>query len=329
MNTAVFSTKPYDRSSLEAASELRHQLRFFENRLRPETAKLAEDCPAICAFVNDDLSAETLAALAQQGVRWIAMRCAGFNNVDLPAAAAAGIRLARVPAYSPHAVAEHALALLLALNRRIHKAYQRVKEGNFTLHGLMGFDLHGKTIGVIGTGKIGEIFIQLLSGFGCRVLAHDPFENEAVKALGAEYVPLATLLDQSDVLSLHCPLLPQTHHLIDHQALEQVKPGLILLNTSRGALVDAQALIEALKSGKLGGVALDVYEEEAGLFFEDHSHHVITDDVLMRLTTFPNVLITSHQAFLTEEALRNIAETTVHNLDQFEQGGPLDHEVSG
>ncbi|MDX1565950.1 MAG: 2-hydroxyacid dehydrogenase [Phycisphaeraceae bacterium] len=321
MRVAVFSTKPYDRRFLEAAARDRSiEFHYFEPRLNQDTAALAEGCTAVCVFVNDVLDETALEALADRGVRFIALRCAGYNNVDLKAAGRLGFSIARVPAYSPHAVAEHTLALILTLNRKIHKAYNRVREGNFAIEGLLGFDLNGKTAGVVGTGRIGTIAAKLLRGFGCRVLAHDVEPKEACRSLGVEYVELWELFSQSDLVTLHCPLTPQTRHMVSAESIEQMKRGAMLINTSRGALVDTRAMIAGLKSGRLGSVALDVYEEEADYFFEDFSGGMILDDVLARLMTFPNVLITSHQAFFTREAMRNIAETTVGNLCGWDSG---------
>lgn len=323
----VFSTRPYERASLEAAPDAaRLAFTFLEARLDATTAPLARGASAVSAFVNDRLDAAALATLGGLGVRLVALRCAGFNQVDLAAARAAGIAVARVPAYSPHAVAEHALALVLALNRRLHRALPRVREGNFSLDGLVGFDLVGKTVGVVGTGTIGRVFAKAMLGLGCRVLAHDPFPAEALRAAGVAYVPLDTLLAESDVVSLHCPLTPATRRLIDARALALMKPRAVLVNTGRGALVDTRALIDALKARRLGGLALDVYEEEEHLFFEDRSAQVIEDDVFMRLLTFPNVVVTAHQAFLTEEALAAIAATTVANVTGFFGEGPC-HRV--
>lgn len=329
MKVVVFSTKSYDRRFLEAANERHgHELVFLEARLDADTAPLAQDCRVICAFVNDCLDADVIARLAAQGTELIALRCSGFNNVDLSAAAEHGIRLCRVPAYSPHAVAEHAMALLMTLNRQIHRAYNRVRESNFAIDGLLGFDLHGKTAGVIGTGRIGAIMCRLLHGFGCEVLAYDMRPNPECEQLGVRYVELAELFRQADVISLHCPLTPESHHLIDHDSLAQMKRGVVLLNTSRGPLVDSQAVIAGLKSGQIGGMALDVYEEEADVFFEDLSNKVLQDDTLARLLTFPNVLITSHQAFFTREAMEKIAETTLANIADFAQGELIgDNEV--
>jgi D-lactate dehydrogenase len=326
---AVFSTKPYDRRSLEQANAGHgHDLMFLEPRLAPETAGLAAGFPAVCAFVNDDLGPKVLDALASGGTELIALRSAGFNNVDVHRATELGITVARVPAYSPHAVAEHAVALILALNRRIHRAYARVREGNFALEGLMGFDLHGRPVAIVGTGKIGTAFARIMAGFGCRLLGVDPFPNDECRGLGVEYVELERALAESDVIALHTPLTPETHHLIDDRALRQMKPGAMLINTSRGAIVDTAAAIEALKDGRLGYLGIDVYEEEGDLFFEDLSDEVIRDDVFMRLLTFPNVLVTAHQAFFTREALSAIAATTVDNLTAFEEGGAPRHPVS-
>lgn len=305
-----------------------HELSFFDVRLTPETVALAEEFPAICAFVNDMLNEEVLRALAAHGTRLLALRSAGFNHVDLPVADELGFTVLRVPAYSPHAVAEHTVALMLSLNRKIHRSFARVREGNFALDGLLGFDMYGRTAGIIGTGKIGACVASILKGLGCRLLAYDPYPNPECEALGAIYVPLEQLLAESDIVTLHCPLMPATHHLIDGRALELMKPGVMLINTSRGGLIDTQAVIEALKSGQVGYLGLDVYEEEADLFFEDLSDRVIMDDVFTRLLTFPNVLITGHQAFFTENALRGIAETTINNITAFEHGEPLTNRVT-
>jgi D-lactate dehydrogenase len=328
MRVAVFSTKPYDRAFLEAANAGRHVLTFLEPRLSAESAPLAAGYGAVCAFVNDTLDAGTIAALARGGTRLIALRCAGFNNVDLAAADEAGICVARVPAYSPYAVAEHTVALMLSLNRKIHRAYARVREGNFALDGLLGFDMHGRTVGIVGTGKIGERVACILNGFGCRLLAYDPFENPAVTALGARYVSLPELFSASDIVTLHCPLTPETQHIINAEALEQMKDGVMIINTSRGALVNTRAVIRALKSGKIGYLGLDVYEEEGPLFFEDRSTRIMQDDIFSRLQTFPNVVITGHQAFFTREALANIAETTIANITAFESGEGTLHAVA-
>lgn len=328
MRIAFFNTKPYDRTFFTAANQPpRHEILFIENPLNTETVSLAAGSDAVCAFVNDDLSAPVLELLHVQKIRLIAMRCAGTNNVDLTTAHRLGLTVVRVPAYSPHAVAEHTTALLLALLRKIHKAYNRVRDGNFALDGLLGRDLHGLTVGVIGTGQIGAIFARIMHGFGCPILAHDLRENPHTLALGARYLPLPDLLAQSDIISLHCPLLPSTYHLINAQSIAAMKPRTLLINTSRGGLIDAEAVIAAIKSGHLGGLALDVYEEEGPLFFEDKSQTIIQDDVFSRLLTFPNVIITGHQAFFTEEALRAIAHTTLTNLDQEAAGQICPHRV--
>lgn len=329
MRVAIYSTRPNDREFLARANAGgRHDLVFLEARLDGSTVALAAGAQAVCVFVNDRLDAAVLQALHAGGVRLVALRCAGFNNVDLSAAAALGIAVGRVPEYSPHAVAEHTAALVLTLNRKIHRAYNRVREGNFALEGLLGFDLHGRTVGLIGTGRIGACFARIMAGFGCQVLASAPEVNPDCTALGVRYVELAELLARSDIVSLHCPLTPQTHHLIDAAALAQMKPGAMLVNTSRGAVVDTAALIAALKSGQLGSLGLDVYEEEADLFFRDLSDEVLHDDLFARLLTFPNVVITGHQAFFTADALAAIAATTLGNLDSFEASGRALHPVS-
>jgi len=329
MRLTVFSTKSYDEAFLEGANAARgHSLAFLEARLSRETAALAEGSAAVCAFVNDCLDAEVLKQLHAGGSRLIALRCAGFNNVDIEAAAELGLTVARVPAYSPYAVAEHAVGLILTLNRKLNRAYNRVREGNFSLDGLLGFDLHGRTVGVVGTGKIGAAAARILNGFGCRVLAYDPFPDAELQALGVRYASLESLYAEADILTLHCPLTPETHHLIDAAALERMKRGLMLINTSRGALVDTRAIIDALKSGQVGYLGLDVYEEEANLFFEDLSQILIQDDLFTRLLTFPNVVITGHQGFFTHEALTNIAETTLANVTAFETGHGELHAVT-
>ena len=327
MRIAVFSAKAYDEKYLTLANAGTHELVFFETRLSAETAQLAAASDAVCAFVNDDLGAAVISALAELGVRMIALRSAGFNHVDLAAADAAGIAIGRVPAYSPYAVAEHTVAMILALNRHIHRAYNRVRDGNFALDGLLGFDLHGKTVGIVGTGTIGEVVARILNGFGCTLVAHDPMENPACVALGVRYVGLDELLGLSDVITLQCPLTPQTHHMIDAAALAKMKRGVMLINTSRGAVVDTKALIGGLKDGTIGSLGLDVYEEEGDLFFEDLSQKFIPDDVFARLLTFPNVLITGHQAFFTAEALTAIAETTIANVSAFARDGRPLHPV--
>lgn len=284
--------------------------------------------PAVCVFVHDLVSRRVLEEMKKGEGRLVALRCAGFNNVDLKAAAELGITVARVPAYSPYAVAEHAAGLIMTLNRKFHRAYNRVREGNFSLDGLMGFDLHGKTVGVIGTGKIGECFINIMKGFGCEVIAHDPFENEKLKSAGLRYVTLEELFAASDIISLHCPLTPDTKHMIGRESIAQMKKGVMLINTSRGALVDAAAAVEEVISGKIGSLGLDVYEEEEGVFYEDLSSTVIADDVLARLLSFPNVVVTSHQAFFTEEAMLNIAQATIGNITEFANTGQCANEIA-
>lgn len=329
MRVAVFSTKSYDRAFLEAANQrYGHELVFLEAPLVEATAPLAAGFPAVCVFVNDRLNAAVLQAIRPLGTRLLALRAAGFNNVDLPAARDLGITVVRVPAYAPHAVAEHTIALILALDRKIYRAQARVREGNFSLEGLLGFDLHERTVGVIGTGRIGAIVVRILArGFGCRVLAHDPYPNPQCAADGGEYVGLEELFRASDIVTLHCPLTPETYHLVDAKTIGLMKDGVMLINTSRGALVNTPVVIEAVKEGKIGHLGLDVYEEEAHLFFRDLSDRVIQDDVFARLLTLPNVVITGHQAFFTRRALEAIAETTLGNIAAYERGGPLPNEV--
>jgi D-lactate dehydrogenase len=325
---AVFSARGYDRRFLDEANADRgHELTYFETRLAANTAALADGFDAVCPFVNDRVDADTIRQLAAGGTRLLTLRSAGFNHVDLAAAEEHGLTVARVPGYSPYAVAEHTVALMLAVQRRLHRAYNRVREGNFSLEGLLGFDLRNKRVGIIGTGRIGQIVARILRGFGCSLRAYDPIRNDEVRDYGVRYVDLDTLLSECDVITLHCPLTPATHHLIDEEALRKVKPGVMLVNTSRGALIDTRAVIDALKDGRIGHLALDVYEEEGDLFFEDLSDQVIQDDVFSRLLTFPNVLITAHQAFFTEEALRNIAETTLDNATAFAEGRTSGNEV--
>lgn len=331
MRIAVFSTKEYDRVSLDeanAALDVPHDLHHLEARLTPATAAVARAHDAVCAFVNDDLSADTLATLADGGVTTLLLRSAGFNHVDLPAAAAHGMTVHRVPAYSPYAVAEHTVALMLAVERRLHRAYNRVRDGNFALDGLMGFDLRNRRVGIVGTGAIGAIVARILRGFGCSLRAHDPYPTDAVRDLGVRYEALDTLFAECDVITLHCPLTPATHHVVDAAAIARMRDGVMLVNTSRGALVDTAAVIDGLKSGRIGNLALDVYEEEADLFFEDLSAQVIHDDVFARLLTFPNVLVTAHQGFFTREAVHNIAATTLGNATAAEAGRASGNEVS-
>ena len=328
MRVAVFSTKSYDKAYLDAANTGQHQLVYLESRLDVATAFAVAGAEAVSVFVNDVVDAEVIAMLAKQGVKLIALRCAGFNNVDLEAARLHGIIVARVPEYSPHSVAEHAVALMLSLNRKIHRASARVREANFSLDGLLGFDMYGKTVGVVGTGKIGLCVTKIMAGFGCKVLAFDPTPNQQCIDAGARYVTLPELLSGSDVISLHCPLTPDTHHLIDAQAIEMMKPGVMLINISRGAVIDTRAIILGLKSGVIGSLGLDVYEEEENLFFRDLSSTVIHDDVFARLLTFPNVVITGHQAFFTHEAVTEIANTTIANISAYEKTGNALHPVS-
>lgn len=331
MKVAVFSSKSYDREFLAAANEAtgaRHDLRFLEPRLGPDTVALGHGADAICAFVNDSADRQVLASLQSGGTSLLALRCAGFNNVDLAAAHELGIEVARVPAYSPDAVAEHTVALILALTRKIHRAYARVREGNFALDGLLGFDLCGRTVGIIGTGEIGLRVARIMRGFGCDVIAADPCPNQKLVELGGRYAELADVIAGSDILTLHCPLTPQTHHIIDGRAIEAMKAGVMLINTGRGALVETRALIAGLKRGRIGHVGLDVYEEESDLFFENLSGQIIQDDIFARLLTFPNVLITGHQGFFTAEALTAIARTTIANLSAFEDTGKPVHPVS-
>jgi len=325
MITAVYDTKPYDREWLQREGQGSGiEWRFWEFRLTAQTAPMANGAAAVCVFVNDQVDRQCLRALVDAGVKWVVLRCTGHNNVDVEAARELGIMVTRVPAYSPYAVAEHAVALLLTLNRKIHRAYNRVRDLNFSLNGLVGFDLHGKTAGIVGTGRIGRVTAGILRGFGMRVLAYDPFPAaDWASQAGVTYTDATSLMRESDVISLHVPLTPQTRHIVGAQTLALMKSDAILINVSRGALIDTTALIEALKAGRLGGVGLDVYEEEEGIFFEDLSGQVLQDDELARLLTFPNVLITSHQAFLTREALGDIARTTVANLRALAQGGPL------
>lgn len=324
MRIILFSNQTYDRDSFLAANHGHgFELHFQQAQLRLDTVALAMGFEVVCPFVNDDLSLPVLEHLAAGGTKLIALRSAGYNHVDLAAAHALGLSVVRVPAYSPYAVAEHGVGLVLALCRHLHRAYNRTREGDFSLHGLTGFDLHGRTVGVIGSGQIGEVFARIMSGFGCHILAYDPYPNRAIEALGGRFVELDELLAQSDIISLHCPLNEATKHLINAQSLARMKRGSMLINTGRGALVDTPALIEALKSGQLGYLGLDVYEEEADIFFADRSDQPLQDDVLARLLTFPNVIITAHQAFLTREALAGIAQTTLSNIAAWQAGRPV------
>lgn len=319
---AFFDAKPYDREWFDKINT-KFEIRYFEGRLRPENVKLAEGCRAVCAFVNDEINAKTVNALVDLKVEVILMRCAGYNNVAL-SAAEGKIKVLRVPVYSPYAVAEHTMGLILALNRKIPRAYIRTRDFNFSLVGLTGFDLHGKTAGVIGTGRIGRVFIDICKGFGMKVIAFDP---HPVEIEGVEYVSKDELFKQSDIISLHCPLTRETRYIIDEEALSLMKKSALIVNTSRGQLIDTEALLSALNEKRIGGAALDVYEEEGGLFFEDNSDKIVTDEVISMLVSRPNVIITSHQAFLTDEALRNIAEVTLKNFDDYVHGRELKNEV--
>lgn len=319
---AFFDAKPYDKEWFDKINK-KYEIVYYESRLRPESARLAEGCTAVCAFVNDVINAKTIDALVGLGVKVLLMRCAGFNNIAL-AAAKGKLKILRVPAYSPYAVAEHAMGMILALNRKIPRAYIRTRDFNFSLVGLTGFDLHGKTAGIIGTGKIGRAFMDICKGFGMNVLAHDPHPAEIE---GVKYVDTDELFRESDIISLHCPLTRETRYIIDDNAIGLMKKSALIVNTSRGQLIDSEALLSALNEKRIGGAALDVYEEESGLFFEDNSDKIVTDEVLSLLVSRPNVLITSHQAFLTEEALRGIAEVTLHNFDDYLSGKELKNEV--
>ncbi|MDD6703340.1 MAG: 2-hydroxyacid dehydrogenase [Clostridiaceae bacterium] len=323
MTISFYDTKPYDKKYFNIINEqYGFTINYFETKLSARTAKLAEGSDAVCAFVNDDVSAPTIDALNKLGIKIIAMRCAGYNNVDIRYAQDK-IPVVRVPAYSPHAVAEHAMALLLTLNRRIHKAFLRTRDFNFSLNGLTGFDLYGKTVGVVGTGKIGSAFIDICRGYGMKVLAYDVFPNLD----GVEYVDMETLLKRSDLISLHCPLTPSTRHIINAKSIDKMKKGVFIVNTSRGALIDSEALLYGLLNEKLGGACLDVYEEESDLFYEDNSATIVKDDILSRLICLPNVIVTSHQGFLTGEALTNIASTTLENISEFFADGSLDNQI--
>ncbi|MDJ0728566.1 MAG: 2-hydroxyacid dehydrogenase [Crocosphaera sp.] len=331
MKVAVFSTRSYDRQFLELANQAAasaHDLEYFETQLNKKTASLANGFPCVCIFVNDIADETNLKILAEQGTKLIALRCAGYNMIDMQAASQLGLKVVRVPAYSPYAVAEHAVGLILMLNRKLNKAYNRVRDDNFTLDGLLGFDLHESTVGVIGTGKIGTIFAQIMQGFGCHLLGYDVYTNEHFTAIaGAKYVDLPELLAKSDIISLHCPLLPSTHNLINQETIKQMKQGVMLINTSRGQLVDTRAVIDGIKTGKIGYVGLDVYEEEEELFFQDYSDGIIQDETFQLLQSFQNVVITAHQAFFTKDALTAIAQTTIANISSWEQGNELTNEV--
>lgn len=329
MKIAVFNTRKYDRQFFDQANlKHNHELVYLEPHLEQTTTPLAAGFPGVCIFVNDTADAKTLETLASNGTKYLLLRCTGFNQVDLKVAAELGIQVARVPSYSPYSVAEHAVGLVLTLNRKIHKAYNRVRDDNFALDGLMGFDLHGRTVGVIGTGKIGMIFAQIMHGFGCQLLGYDAYPNSNFEAIGAaQYVELPELLENADIISLHCPLLPTTEHIINADAINQMKPGITLINTSRGKLIDTRAVIEGIKVGKIGYLGIDVYEQEDNLFFEDLSGTIIQDDVFQLLQSFSNVVITAHQAFFTRDAVTTIAETTLANADCFERGQECPNEL--
>lgn len=330
MKVAIFSAKKYDRELLDAANQQHdHELVYFDSRLETDTVALASGFPAVCVFVNDDVNAAVLETLAANGTRLVATRSTGFNHIDLKAATARGIKVVRVVDYSPYSVAEFAVGLLLALNRKIHRAYNRTRDGNFELDGLLGVDLHGKCVAVLGTGKIGRVFARIMRGFGCHVLGYDKFRNAEFEALGGRYVEPQEIGERADFVSLHLPLTPETHHIVDAARLARLKHGALLINTSRGGLIDTEAAIEALKRGQLGGLAIDVYEQEEELFFQDLSSTIIADDVIQRLVSFPNVIVTGHQAFFTREAVGTISATTLASISDFEHGRPLANEVRG
>jgi D-lactate dehydrogenase len=329
MKIAFYSAKTYEKSFFDKSNkDFNFEIQYIDSPLKKETTFFSKDHDAVCIFVNDLAKASVIKDLKNNGIRTILLRCAGFNNVDIPAAEDSGIKVLRVPAYSPYSVAEHTIALILTLNRKTHRAYNRVKEGNFALNGLMGFDLHGKIVGLIGLGKIGKVTAQILKGFGCTVLGFDVNQDPECEQIGIQYKNLDQIFEQSDIVSLHCPLTPKTHHLINSKSLSKMKDGVMLINTSRGALIDSKAVINGLKSGKIGYLGLDVYEEEADLFFQDLSDRVIQDDVFMRLLSFPNVLITGHQAFFTENAMTNIADITLQNLQELKDGKTPQNEVT-
>ncbi|HHF6810934.1 TPA: 2-hydroxyacid dehydrogenase [Haemophilus influenzae] len=328
MKIAIYSTKSYDRKYIELINaKYNFDLEFFDFMLNESTVRLAEHCEVVCIFVNDNGSRKVLEKLAALGVKIVALRCAGFNNVDLKAAQELGIQVVRVPAYSPEAVAEHTIGLMMTLNRRIHRAYQRTREANFSLEGLIGFNMHGRTVGVIGTGKIGIAVMRILKGFGMNILAYDPFKNPVVEELGGQYVELDELYAKSHVITLHCPATPENYHLLNREAFAKMKDGVMIVNTSRGSLIDTQAAIDALKQRKIGALGMDVYENERDLFFEDKSNEVIQDDIFRRLSSCHNVLLTGHQAFLTEEALTNIADVTLSNVYKLKSGKVFENIV--
>jgi D-lactate dehydrogenase len=328
MKVTFFSTQPYDKKSFEEHNKgFGFEIKYLEVQLNEQTASLAQGANAVCAFVNDRINESIIKQLNAFGVKILALRCAGFNNVDLKAAKENNLTIVRVPAYSPHAVAEHAVAMIMTLNRKIHKAYNRIREQNFALNGLLGFDLYGKTVGVIGTGNIGEVFCKIMLGFGCRVVAFDVKKNEALTKAGVEYLSINELLPLCDIVSLHCPLNDHTKYLVNDQTIQLMKEHVMLINTSRGGLIDTRTVVNGLKSGKIGSLGIDVYEQEENLFFRDLSDAIIEDDVISRLSSFPNVLITAHQGFFTHEALTQIAETTLSNLKRFEENKPAENEV--
>lgn len=329
MKIAFFNTKSYDRDYFEPFNHKNGiEITFFDGTLNCETTELTKGFEGICVFVNDQLNADVIQKLAEHGIKLIALRCAGFNNVDMEAAEKHNIKVVRVPAYSPSAVAEHAVALILTLNRKTHKAYNRIRENNFSLERLTGFNLEGKTVGIIGTGKIGAAFSKIIAGFGCNVLAQDPYPKEELKKTGIQYVETDELLSKSDIISLHCPLTPESKHLIKKETIKKMKPGVMLINTSRGGLINTKDAIKGLKKGKIGYLGIDVYEQEEDLFFKDLSENIIQDETIMRLISFPNVLITSHQAFFTREALEQIASTTIENIQEFKLNKPLNNQVT-
>ncbi|MFT6215314.1 MAG: D-lactate dehydrogenase [Roseivirga sp.] len=328
MRIAVFSTKSYDQEYFEKyAQNNEYNFSFFETPLNKDTANLTIGFDIVCVFVNDNVDLSTIEILSKNEVKLIALRCAGFNNIDIEAAKANNIKVVRVPAYSPEAVAEHAVALILTLNRKTHKAYNRVREGNFSLKNLIGFNIHGKTIGVIGTGQIGQTFCRVIKGFGCKIIAFDIFKSQELIDSGVTYLPLDAVFKQSDILSLHCPLNPDTKHIINDQSIALMKKGVMIINTSRGALINTVDVIKGLSNRKIGYLGIDVYEQEEKLFFEDLSERIIQDDLILRLNSFPNVLITSHQAFFTKEAMDEITCTTLENINAFEKNLPLENEV--
>lgn len=329
MKIAVFSTKPYDQEYFERYNEKSNfEFTYFETPLNHHTANLTSGYQAVCIFVNDKVDGNAIRILFKNGVRLIALRCAGYNNVDMEAAKEYGIKVVRVPAYSPEAVAEHAIALILTLNRKTHKAYNRIRESNFSLNKLIGFNLHGKTVGVIGTGKIGTAFCKISRGFGCKIIAFDKYESDEVINLGGEYKSLVDVFKESDIISLHCPLNPETKHMINEQSLSMMKNGIMIINTSRGALIDTADIIKGLANKKIGYLGIDVYEQEENLFFKDLSESIIEDDMILRLISFPNVLITSHQAYFTKEAMEEITHTTLENIRDFEKGEILKNEIA-